>query len=188
MDLMSTAQLLGNFGEFLGAIAVLLTLIYLTVQLRHSSRVIEMNTEVIQAESWANTFQMELEFDRLMIGDSDIMDLWLRGGIRGDLDTTDLQRWRRLVRTRINLARAGFQRAKVGGTPPGRFVDLLARETMSLPEFKRYWQLGLGTNPAWLPDRDFVSAVNEAIDQYESGILVDPLPLVPEDRQPEDDL
>ena len=169
MDLMSTSQLLGNFGEFLGAIAVVVTLIYLSVQLRHSSRVIEMNTEVIRADAWSNTFQMELEFDRLMIGDSEIMDLWLRGGAQGDLSATDLQRWQRLVRARINLARTGYQRAKVGRTNQGRFVDLLAREIVSLPELKRSWQSGIGTNPTYLPDQDFVCGVNEAIDEYEAG-------------------
>lgn len=33
MTLMETSQLLGNFGEFVGAIAVVLTLIYLTTQI-----------------------------------------------------------------------------------------------------------------------------------------------------------
>ena len=37
MDLMSTAQLLGNFGEFFGAIAVVATLMYLTVQVRQNT-------------------------------------------------------------------------------------------------------------------------------------------------------
>jgi hypothetical protein len=36
MDLMSTAQLMGNFGEFVGAIAVVLTLAYLAVQIKES--------------------------------------------------------------------------------------------------------------------------------------------------------
>ena len=38
MDLMSTAQLLGNFGEFFGAIAVVVTLIYLAGQLRQNTK------------------------------------------------------------------------------------------------------------------------------------------------------
>jgi len=38
MDLMSTAQLLGNFGEFVGAIAVVATLAYLAVQIRQSNK------------------------------------------------------------------------------------------------------------------------------------------------------
>ena len=37
MDLMSMAQLLGNLGEFVGAIAVVATLIYLALQIRHNT-------------------------------------------------------------------------------------------------------------------------------------------------------
>ena len=38
MDLMDTAQLLGNFGEFFGAIAVVVTLGYLASQIRQANR------------------------------------------------------------------------------------------------------------------------------------------------------
>ena len=38
MTLMEAAQLLGNFGEFFGAIAVVATLLYLATQIRHSTR------------------------------------------------------------------------------------------------------------------------------------------------------
>lgn len=37
MDLVSTAQLLGNFGEFFGSIAVVVTLIFLTFQMRQNT-------------------------------------------------------------------------------------------------------------------------------------------------------
>jgi hypothetical protein len=37
MDLQATAQLLGNFGEFFGAIAVVVTLVYLAGQLRQNT-------------------------------------------------------------------------------------------------------------------------------------------------------
>jgi len=46
MDLMSTAQLLGNLGEFFGAIAVVVTLAYLAFQVRQTTqqlRRVEMN-------------------------------------------------------------------------------------------------------------------------------------------------
>jgi hypothetical protein len=38
MDHQAFAQLLGNYGEFIGAIAVLVTLAYLAVQVRHNTR------------------------------------------------------------------------------------------------------------------------------------------------------
>ncbi len=39
MTLMETAQLLGNFGEFIGALGVVITLFYLAVQVRHSKSI-----------------------------------------------------------------------------------------------------------------------------------------------------
>ena len=44
MTLMETAQLLGNFGEFVGAIAVVATLVYLAVQVGHSKEALKENT------------------------------------------------------------------------------------------------------------------------------------------------
>ena len=39
MDHQTFAQLLGNYGEFVGAIAVVATLAYLAVQVRQSNRI-----------------------------------------------------------------------------------------------------------------------------------------------------
>ena len=41
MTLMDMAQLLGNFGEFVGAIAVVVTLVYLSVQIRQNTIVLK---------------------------------------------------------------------------------------------------------------------------------------------------
>ena len=49
MDLMSIAQLLGNIGEFLGAIAVVVTLVYLAIQVRLGKEATEANTRQMEA-------------------------------------------------------------------------------------------------------------------------------------------
>jgi len=49
MDHLTFAQLLGNYGEFVGAIAVVVTLAYLAVQVRHSKEATEANTKVAKA-------------------------------------------------------------------------------------------------------------------------------------------
>ena len=49
MSLMETAQLLGNFGEFVGAIAVVVTLGYLAVQVRHSRAATETNIKSLRS-------------------------------------------------------------------------------------------------------------------------------------------
>ena len=52
MDLMSTAQLLGNFGEFFGAIAVVATLIYLAMQIRQNTRQIEFDVRTSEVTAY----------------------------------------------------------------------------------------------------------------------------------------
>ena len=49
MDHLTFAQLLGNYGEFVGAIAVVVTLGYLAVQVRHSREATEANTKSLKA-------------------------------------------------------------------------------------------------------------------------------------------
>jgi len=51
MDHQAFAQLLGNYGEFVGAIAVVVTLVYLAVQVRQSKAATEVNTIALQASS-----------------------------------------------------------------------------------------------------------------------------------------
>jgi len=48
MILMETTQLLGNLGEFFGAIAVVATLFYLAVQVRHTKEATNANTKTLE--------------------------------------------------------------------------------------------------------------------------------------------
>lgn len=58
MDLMSTAQLLGNLGEFFGAIAVLVTLAYLVVQTNVNSKMLRSGIYSAWVDSRARGLQM----------------------------------------------------------------------------------------------------------------------------------
>ncbi len=53
MDHQTFAQLLGNYGEFVGAVAVVITLVYLAVQVRHSRQATEVNTTALLASNYA---------------------------------------------------------------------------------------------------------------------------------------
>jgi hypothetical protein len=48
MDHQAFAQLLGNYGEFVGAIAVMATLFYLAIQVKHGKEATEANTQSIE--------------------------------------------------------------------------------------------------------------------------------------------
>jgi hypothetical protein len=47
MDHQAFAQLLGNYGEFLGAIAVVVTLVFLIAQLRQGKASLDANTKAL---------------------------------------------------------------------------------------------------------------------------------------------
>lgn len=51
MDHQAFAQLLGSYGEFLGSIGVIATLIYLAIQIRQNTRVAQASTRQAIAES-----------------------------------------------------------------------------------------------------------------------------------------
>jgi hypothetical protein len=64
MTLVETTQILGNIGEFIGAIAVVLTLFYLAVQVRHSRESVDANTRVLEEGrklAMVQTFQARAE-------------------------------------------------------------------------------------------------------------------------------
>ena len=65
MTLMDTAQLLGNFGEFFGAIAVVATLVFLIVQIRQNTRQLR-RVELNAASSQFSIPRMAIASDRGM--------------------------------------------------------------------------------------------------------------------------
>ena len=52
MSTLEISQLLGNYGEFVGAIAIVVTLIYLAVQIRQNTSALEQSQKVTLAESY----------------------------------------------------------------------------------------------------------------------------------------
>ena len=51
MDFVGTTEVLGNLGEFFGAFAVVATLVYLAIQVRHSKDSLEANTAALTAQT-----------------------------------------------------------------------------------------------------------------------------------------
>lgn len=51
MDHQAFAELLGNYGEFIGAIAVVITLVYLAFQVKFGRDSLEANTKAIRAQA-----------------------------------------------------------------------------------------------------------------------------------------
>lgn len=59
MDLQALAQLLGNVGEFVGAIAVVVTIGYLAVQIRQNTRASKAGTYSETTNGWVDYLQRQ---------------------------------------------------------------------------------------------------------------------------------
>lgn len=87
MDHQAFAQLLGNYGEFVGAIAVVATLIYLSIQVRHSKEATEANTKATNAGTSSYINDALARIHGAIRSDGDFAEIWLRGC--RDLDALD---------------------------------------------------------------------------------------------------
>ncbi len=81
-----TLEDLGNVGEFVGALAVVASLIYLAVQLRQSTKQMVENGEEARLAALERAVQTASQFRFAMIRDAGVADIWLRGS----RDLTDL--------------------------------------------------------------------------------------------------
>ncbi len=106
MDLMSTAQLLGNFGEFVGAIAVVVTLIYLAAQIRQNTRSLDESRRVALVQTHGIRAEFTRDNARLIAGSESFAAIvakvvdagWpSRTNSINSLAPAELQRWRAFI-------------------------------------------------------------------------------------------
>jgi hypothetical protein len=124
MDFMSTTQLLGNLGEFLGAIAVFITLIYLAIQVRHGREAVAANTKSLEENR-------RLALAQVYQGRSNqVQQICM---LRAQSD-----RWPELI---VKAQDDGFQ--ALSRTEQARWSQFLAAESAQLDNVHYQYQLGL---------------------------------------------
>jgi hypothetical protein len=84
-----TLEDLGNVGEIVAAVGVIISLVYLAVQIRQ-------NTRAVRASLYQSTIQQARDFDRTVVSDPELGRLWVRG--RSSPDDLDEEEWRRFRR------------------------------------------------------------------------------------------
>ena len=133
MDLMSTAQLLGNLGEFLGAIVVLISLIYLAVQVRRNTQQLEGNEQaLLRAESTAQHQQWS-GWRKMQINDPQLIAVWLKGlkNFEG-LDQVERQQFDYLATELLYVITNVWERYEAGVDPVGAWdVGLRAAKAIT---------------------------------------------------------
>src|SRR5262245_8258333 len=72
MSFVETTEVLGNIGDLIGAVAVVLSLIYLAIQIRR-------NTEALQLSASESISRSVVDFNRIPIESDEMNEIYLRG-------------------------------------------------------------------------------------------------------------
>ena len=83
MDHQEFAQLLGNYGEFIGSIAILVTLGYLAVQVRQNTRALEEGQRIALTENYIARVDQIAVSSRELALSNDLGEILARGREQG---------------------------------------------------------------------------------------------------------
>ena len=72
-------QDLGNLGEFVGAVAVVVSLVYLALQIRQNTRQLDHNSDVVAANAALDNARLAAEFNANVAHTPELAALWARG-------------------------------------------------------------------------------------------------------------
>ena len=141
-----TIEDLGNIGELIAAVGVIISLIYLAMQLRS-------NTLALRAESRDKNFANFIAADHPALIDKELMRVWLDGlDATSELDREDAERFDRMLVERLVYIQLLFVRGAETGDPhapliAGNLLEPLLRSSTGIarvqgfafrPEFKQF--------------------------------------------------
>jgi hypothetical protein len=111
MTLIEMAQLLGNFGEFVGSVAVVITLIFVGLQVRHGWRALSENTLLAKVAAADKSFEQHAEWRTRVINNEEVASLFLRGGRKETLSEEGQFRYQMLCLDWIFAQWRGYERS-----------------------------------------------------------------------------
>jgi len=150
-------EALGAIGEIVGAVAVVVTLAYLAVQIRQNTRVFRSSTEQAQADAHTRCLS-------LVAQDSDLARLYLRGASGESLDRDESLRFGFLLHVVFTQIQAAFFHRRQGTLSPEQWVPAsrVAAWWISSPGAQAWWADGKAVYR-----EEFVQLVEEMISPSE---------------------
>ena len=99
--MVETAQVLGNVGEFVGAIAVVATLLYLAVQLKHGKEALDANTRTAKGSLSYQAARNRAESNARWIENPELLDLTSKAAQSEPLQFTHAEERRLSIANRM---------------------------------------------------------------------------------------
>ncbi len=133
---------LGNLGEFVGAIAVVITLVYLALQIRQNTAHLSQNTRAVQLSALQANVESGNRVRELLILNPEVAELYLKG-LQGysQLDRPERLRFGMLVENLLGALQASYDRYVGLEIDPGR-VEGIAKMLDSMlvyPGVREWW-------------------------------------------------
>ncbi len=135
MEHQAFAEMLGNYGEFVGSIAVVATLIYLSVQIRQ-------NTRATMAESRYSAGQTLTQLSLAISSDTEFSDIWARGLANlGSLSPKERFRWNFHAYAcwdAWEIAHSQWRRSMLSAGDWSKYVRIIEHQ-LATPGMREYW-------------------------------------------------
>ena len=158
-----TLEDLGNLGEFVGAIAVVITLVYLSIQIRHNTRMMRHQILRSRHDALNQTY-------REVYSVPGLSDLLTRSREDADAPENDSERAKLVFRlvAHLNTVQDLYYQRKLGLLDESltRIVDTIPQ--VVLYAFARRWWVEEGRT--WAPfSEEFARHVDAVLKEYESA-------------------
>ena len=109
---------IGAIAEALGAVGVIVSLVFLTLQIRQNTRQLEENPRALRTTALDETQRSWDHFREHVIRDRSVAELWNRGlSDPKALDETDAGRFQEMIEEFFYSSFSAFQRAMSVGDP-----------------------------------------------------------------------
>jgi hypothetical protein len=126
---------LGDLGDFLGGIGVIVTLIYLAIQIRR-------NTYAVRSASLDSAYAAHMEFQRTVWSDSELNKLWFDGLLeKRELSDTERERFLFMLISCARLWEGAYFKVNEGSLESKAWVGLNEElaGVFAFPGVQPYW-------------------------------------------------
>jgi len=132
-----TLQDLGSIGEVVAAIATVMTLGYLAIQVRHNTRGLDQNNDLLRLSYENHVREEGTQLRALLAGDAELASIWRRGLAAEDLERIERDRFELLIINVINMLGAQHDALGRGLAQPhiATYLYFVART----PGFRQWW-------------------------------------------------
>jgi len=155
---------LGNLGDFIGGIAVLVTLVYLAIQIRQNTAQVKIGSEIARTDTYARSVESFSNFRGLLISDSEMADIYLRGCRDiGSLNRVEGLRFYLILQETFHTIQAALANTSATGTQvenPAHFFNL--DWLLKQPGIQEWW-----ASEQSRYEEEFVALVNSQLELRE---------------------